>query len=104
MSQPLKVMISSTARDLPEHRKQVMDACLRQGMFPVMMDHLPASGAEAISESVRMVDAADIYLLILAHRYGHVPDELNERQISLTEMEYDRAVERKIPRAVFIVD
>ena len=22
-----KVMISSTARDLPEHRKQVMDAC-----------------------------------------------------------------------------
>jgi len=35
-------MISSTARDLPEHRKEVMNACLRQGMFPIMMEHLPA--------------------------------------------------------------
>ena len=32
-----RVMLSSTALDLPEHRKQVKDACLRQGMFPVMM-------------------------------------------------------------------
>ena len=38
-----KVMISSTARDLPEHRDLVKDACLRQGMFPVMMDiYLPS--------------------------------------------------------------
>ena len=43
------VMISSTARDLPEHRKEAMDACLRQGMFPTMMEHLPASDDEAIS-------------------------------------------------------
>jgi len=26
-------MISSTARDLPEHRKVAMDACLRQGFY-----------------------------------------------------------------------
>jgi Domain of unknown function (DUF4062) len=51
-----KVLISSTARDLPEHRKEVMDACLRQGMFPTMMEHLPAADADAISESLRMVD------------------------------------------------
>src|SRR5229473_488183 len=67
------VMISSTARDLPEHRKEVMDACLRQGMFPIMMEHLPASDDEAIPPSLKMVDEADIYLLILAHRYGYVP-------------------------------
>jgi hypothetical protein len=36
------VMVSSTARDLPEHRKEVMDASLRQGLFPNMMEHLPA--------------------------------------------------------------
>lgn len=45
-------MISSTARDLPLHRKEVMDACLRQGMFPMMMEHLPASDADAISASL----------------------------------------------------
>jgi hypothetical protein len=37
------VMISSTARDLPEHREEVMNACIRMGMFPVMMEHLSAS-------------------------------------------------------------
>ena len=50
------VMISSTARDLPDHRKEVLDACLRQGMFPIMMEHLPASDSDAISESLKMVD------------------------------------------------
>lgn len=57
-----KVMISSTALDLPEHRNQLRDACLRQGMFPVMMEYLPASDAEAIAESLRMVNEADLYL------------------------------------------
>jgi hypothetical protein len=85
------VMISSTARDLPEHRKEAMDACLRQGMFPTMMEHLPASDDEAISASLEMVDRADIYVGIFAHRYGYVPAG---HPISVTEMEYDRAVER----------
>jgi Domain of unknown function (DUF4062) len=62
-----KVMISSTALDLPEHRNQVRDACLRQGMFPLMMEYLPASDAEAIAESLRMVNEADLYLGIFAY-------------------------------------
>jgi uncharacterized protein DUF4062 len=94
-------MISSTALDLPEHRKEVQDACLRQGMFPEMMEHLPASDAEAISKSLEMVDEANIYVGIFAHRYGYVP---KGQTISITEMEYNRAVERKIPRLIFVMD
>jgi tetratricopeptide (TPR) repeat protein len=94
------VMISSTARDLPEHREQVMDACLRLGMQPLMMEHLPASDADAIAESLRMVDKADIYLGVFAHRYGYVP---KGHDISITEMEYDRAVKREIPRLIFFM-
>ncbi|HYH87178.1 MAG TPA: DUF4062 domain-containing protein [Pyrinomonadaceae bacterium] len=97
-------MVSSTARDLPEHRKEVMDACLRQGMFPKMMEQLPASDAEAIEASLKLVDEADIYVGVFAHRYGYVPKENNPQQISITEMEYARAVERKIPRLIFIID
>jgi hypothetical protein len=74
MAERKTVMISSTARDLPEHRKEVMDACLRQGMFPTMMEHLPAGDAEAVEVSLKMVDEADIYLGVFAHRYGYVPD------------------------------
>ena len=95
------VMISSTARDLPEHRKEALDACLRQGMFPTMMEHLPASDDEAIAASLAMVDAADIYVGIFAHRYGYVPAG---HAISVTEMEYNRAVERKIPHLIFVMD
>src|SRR5918911_5551658 len=91
------VMVSSTARDLPDHRKEVLDACLRQGMLPLMMEHLPANDAEAISASLKLVDEADIYVGVFAHRYGYVPKDDNPRQISVTEMEYERAVERKIP-------
>ncbi|MBI1763205.1 MAG: DUF4062 domain-containing protein [Acidobacteria bacterium] len=94
----LTAMISSTARDLPEHRQEALDACLRQSIFPVMMEHLPASDDEAIGASLQMVDDADIYLGVFAHRYGYVPAG---HQISVTEMEYDRAVERKIPRLIF---
>jgi tetratricopeptide (TPR) repeat protein len=97
------VMISSTARDLPEHRKEVMDACLRQGMFPDMMEHLPASDADAIRVSLEMVNRADIYLGIFAYRYGYVPKQNNPKRISVTEMEYNRAVERNIPRLIFIM-
>ena len=97
-------MISSTARDLPEHRKEVLDACLRQGMFPIMMEHLPASDAEAISASLKLVDNADIYVGVFAHRYGYVPSQNNPRGISITEMEYNRAVERKITRLIFVMD
>jgi tetratricopeptide (TPR) repeat protein len=97
-------MISSTARDMLEHRKEVLDACLRQDMFPVMMEHLPTSDADAIAASLKLVDDADIYVGVFAHRYGYVPKENNPRQISITEMEYDCAVERAIPRLIFMMD
>lgn len=87
----LKAMISSTALDLPEHRAAVKEACLGAGVFPIGMEHLPARDAGGIAVSLEMVDKADIYLGIYAWRYGWVP----EKGISITEMEFDRAVERK---------
>jgi tetratricopeptide (TPR) repeat protein len=96
-------MISSTARDLPEHRKEVLDACLRQGMFPTMMEYLPALDKEAIEASLDLVDKADVYVGVFAHRYGYIPKENNPKQISVTETEYERAVERGIPRFIFLM-
>jgi tetratricopeptide (TPR) repeat protein len=95
-----RVMISSTARDLPTHRDQVKEACLRQGMLPVMMEHLPATSDDAIKTSLKMVDEADIYLGIFAYRYGYIPEG---HKLSITEMEYNQAVKRKIPCLIFIM-
>jgi hypothetical protein len=88
----MKAMISSTAVDLPEHRKQAVDACLREGILPVAMEQLPARDATGVQASLEMVDQADIYIGIYGWRYGWVPDGSD---ISITEMEFDHAVERK---------
>jgi Domain of unknown function (DUF4062)/HEAT repeats len=94
------VMISSTIRDLEEHRQAVLDACLRQGLLPRMMEHLPASDDNGLAESMCLVDEADIYLAILGHRYGHVPKGKTK---SITHYEYEQATRRGIPRLIFIM-
>jgi hypothetical protein len=46
-------MVSSTAKDLAEHRRQVIEACLRVGMLPLPMEHLPADPADAAAVAIR---------------------------------------------------
>jgi len=58
------VMISSTARDLPEHRKAVERACMEQEMFPRMMEHLTATDADTFG----IGDDTDSVTTMLARR------------------------------------
>lgn len=96
-----RVMISSTARDLPEHREQVRLACERAGFAPHdMMEHLTAEDTSAIEVSLRMVADADVYLGILAYRYGTIPPGYDK---SITEMEYDEATRLNKPRLIFFI-
>lgn len=95
-----RVMVSSTVLDLPRHRDKVKEACLKLGVFPLMMEELPASSAEAIQESLRLVNQANIYVGIFAHRYGYVPLGYDT---SITEMEYNQAVKLGIERLIFIM-
>lgn len=104
MAEQLRVMISNTARDLPEHRKQILEACQRQGMFALRMEDLPANSEQAATASLKMIEEADVYVGVFANRYGYIPKTNNTDQISVTEMEYDRAVERKIERLIFVMD
>ena len=92
-------MISSTALDLPEHRKAVIDACNRARVSPIAMEHLPARDADAVRVSMEMVDQADVYLGIFASRYGYVPEG---HDASITELEFNRAIARQIPILVFV--
>lgn len=100
MPEILRAMISSTAKDLADYRKAVMDACLSVGVFPSMMEHLPASDADAVQGSLKMVDGADLYIGVFAHRYGYIPESY---AVSVTELEYNRAAERGIPILLFMI-
>jgi hypothetical protein len=92
-------IISSTAIDLPEHRKQVAEACLCMDIFPLVMESLPARDADAIRVSLELVDKADLYIGVFAWRYGHIPDD---QEISITEIEFNRALSRRIPILIFL--
>jgi tetratricopeptide (TPR) repeat protein len=94
------VMISSTALDLPEHRNEIRQGCERAGFEPRVMERLPALDADAIRASLSMVEGADVYVGVFAYRYGYIPDG---SEISITEMEYNHAVELKKPRLIFFI-
>ncbi|MBE2270497.1 MAG: DUF4062 domain-containing protein, partial [Anaerolinea sp.] len=105
MSLHIDVMISSTSIDLPEHRKQAMDAILRSKMYPIAMEHLTAEDSDALTTSLDMVDNAEVYVGIIGMRYGYIPKdpERNPKKLSITELEYRRAVERGIPILIFFM-
>ncbi len=100
MPDPTNVMISSTSIDLPEHREKVRSACEEQKMLPIGMEALPADDAQAVPVSFGLVDQSKIYLGIFGWRYGFIPPGEN---ISITEMEYDRASKRRIKRFIFMM-
>lgn len=99
-------MISSTKRDLVEHRKRVERACLRLRIFPFGMENLNAQGDEdAISISMSMVQSAEIFIGIYANRYGYIPDDpRNPDKLSLTELEYLEARRLNKKTLLFVFD
>jgi len=64
-------MISSTSRDLPDHRLEVMKACQKKDFTPQWMEILPA-GKSPMEASMSLLEGADVYIGIFAHRYGDV--------------------------------
>jgi len=95
-----RVFISSTSIDLPEHRQKVIDACNQLGLIPDGMEHWPATDATAFDFCLEKVDEADVFIGVYAHRYGWIPPGHTQ---SITELEYDRAVKKGIPRYLFVM-
>lgn len=95
------VFISSTSMDLEPYRDVVRDAILALDMRPIDMKYFGSRPGNAVDVSVNQVRQADIFIGIIAHRYGYVPAGHSK---SITEIEYDTAVQMNIPRLMYIVD
>ena len=108
MARRYAVMVSSSFRDLKECRAKVRDAILGLDMHPLMMEPDSANPNRGIIEnSLAKVDEADAYVvLISSYRYGQIIDDaaLNPKGLSVTELEFERAEERKLPICVFLMD
>ncbi len=94
------VFISSTSKDLFTHRAVVDKAIRRLGLHPINMDDFGSQPGGASGVSVREVRKADIFVGIVAWRYGYVPEGM---QKSVTEQEYDEAIKLKLPRLMYLV-
>jgi formylglycine-generating enzyme required for sulfatase activity len=95
------VFISSTYDDLIDYRTAVTEAILALGLFPSGMENWPLRDENAIELCQRKIDEAEVFVGIYAYRYGWTPDGYDGK--SITELEYDWATERKIPRLRFIM-
>jgi tetratricopeptide (TPR) repeat protein len=96
-----KIFLSSTFIDLENYREAAVHACRRVGLIPIYMEDFPPDPRDAIAFCKAKVEEADLFLGIYAHRYGYVPDG---SKVSITEMEYAWAVERKLPVHLFVID
>ncbi|MFZ5515698.1 MAG: SUMF1/EgtB/PvdO family nonheme iron enzyme [Candidatus Zhuqueibacterota bacterium] len=88
-----KVFISSTVGDLTEFRTAVRDAALRIEFLPVMSEYFLASGARPpLDECLAKVDACDVLVVIVAHRFGWIPEKQpGKERKSITWLECERA-------------
>lgn len=91
-----KVYVSSTVVDLKAERQVVIDWLVQARHQPVH-SYLPDS--ETVRDScLADIDSCDLYVLILGHRYGFIPETDNPEGLSITHLEFRRAtLERHLP-------
>ena len=99
-SLPLRVFVSSTAADLKDHRLKVIQAIQRLGHLPVFMETFGALPGGAVAECRRLVESADVVVVIVAHRYGSVPPGETK---SMTWLEVEAARAAGKPVLAFVV-
>jgi len=69
----MKVYLSSTYQDLAEHRVAVDRTLRRMGHDVIGMEQYVAEGAKPVDRCKADVAAADVYVIVVAWRHGHVP-------------------------------
>jgi HEAT repeat protein/energy-coupling factor transporter ATP-binding protein EcfA2 len=96
-----QVYVSSTYQDLKDCRGAIRFALQRMGLDDIAMETYTAGEERPIDRCLDDVRSADIYIGVLAWRYGFVPVG---GHTSITELEYRAAGEASIPRLIFVLD
>jgi hypothetical protein len=97
----VRIFISSTFEDLREYREATLRAIQTLGHLGDDMILWSADERQSLDLSLGKVRQSTVMVLLVAHRYGHVPPG---SEISITEAEYRAARAAKIPVLAFFLD
>jgi hypothetical protein len=98
------VYLSSTYKDLIEHRKAVAQILRKMNKIVVSMEDYTASDERPLDKCLADVAACDIYVGLFAFRYGFIPLQGNPEDLSITELEWRKAKDLGKPCLIFIAD
>lgn len=104
LSKRRSVYVSSTFVDLVAYRKQAITVLERAGFDVTSMERYPAFESRPADKCLQDVANCDFFVLIVARRYGYVPDTDNPEGLSITHMEYQEAKLTRKPCFVFMLD
>ena len=101
-----RVFISSASGALDVYRQAAVDVCHRLHLMPVYMEEFDPQRPTPEQVCQQQVQSCDVFVLLLAHRYGTRPPG---SQLSYTELEYGWAADREnarpeMPLLAFVVD
>lgn len=96
-----KIFISSTYRDLVNHRREVWKL-LNQYNVPISgMEEFGARKSSPLETCLHEVEECDIYVAIIAMRYGSVNKATGK---SYTQLEYDKAISENKEILIYLID
>ncbi len=96
-----RAFVSSTFIDLQKHRDYVIDQLRKAGIHVDPMEDWTAESDAPKAFCLERLEGCDFCVLLVAFRRGYVPAESVR---SITQMEYDYAIEHGIDVLPFLLD
>ena len=96
-----KIFVSSTFKDLEECREKVSFALRQMKLEDVAMEYFVAEDKPPVDKCLEDVESCDLYVGIFAWRYGNIPTGY---EMSITELEYRKAVDSGIKCLIFFAE
>lgn len=97
----IQVFVSSTYKDLEDHRKVVLETLHQLETTVRGMEYFGSKPGSTKEECLKAVRSCNVYIGIFGMRYGSIDEETGK---SLTHLEYEEAKQLGLPRLIYLID
>ncbi len=97
----INFFICSTYLDLKEYREAVIEKLNNASGMINAQEFFGARDQKPIETCLEEVEKSDVFVMFIGWRFGSVEEEQNK---SFVELEYEKAIELKIPKFIFFMD